>query len=298
MDNQRFRGLAVGQAGVISRTQALALGMSERQVDHRVAAGDWIRVFPEVYRLATVAPTAEQQVRAASLWLEDGVLTAAGAAWWWDLMPEPPLQWDFLVPGTGSRVRPPQVRLQRRWVDPSDVTVHRDVAVIARPLTVLRAAVDLERARRSQGIRLIDRAKQQRLVSSADLQSTFRRNRGTWGTTTMRELLERTGDRAHSELERLAVTLLRQAGITGFTVNLRLKLSGGRPVELDIAFEDRRLALELDGFAYHSAPDAHAADLQRQNALIADGWTVLRFTYADLVSDPDGFIRTVSEALT
>ena len=35
----------------------------------------------------------------------------------------------------------------------------------------------------------------------------------------MRRLLERTGDSAHSNLERLGVKLLKEAGITGFAVN-------------------------------------------------------------------------------
>jgi hypothetical protein len=34
----------------------------------------------------------------------------------------------------------------------------------------------------------------------------------------MRRLLDHTGDRAHSELERMAVSLLRAAGITACTV--------------------------------------------------------------------------------
>ncbi len=113
----------------------------------------------------------------------------------------------------------------------------------------------------------------------------------------MRRLLDRTGDCAHSELERIGVRLLREAGITGFVVNLRHTLSSGRPVEFDIAFEGRRLAIELDGFAYHSTPAAHRADVRRANEIMADGWTIRRFTYSDLLNDPDGFIRVVLEIL-
>jgi very-short-patch-repair endonuclease len=57
------------------------------------------------------------------------------------------------------------------------------------------------------------------------------------------------------------------------------------------------VALELDGYAYHSGPDEHRADVRRANEIMADGWTVRRFTYSDLLNDPDGFIATVLQVL-
>ena len=113
----------------------------------------------------------------------------------------------------------------------------------------------------------------------------------------MRRLLERTGDGAHSELERLAVSLLRQAGITGFRPNLTVRLRDGSRAEIDIAFPERRLAIELDGFAFHSSAQAFRSDVRRGNRLLADGWTVRRFTWDDLLGDPDGFITSVLELL-
>ena len=88
----------------------------------------------------------------------------------------------------------------------------------------------------------------------------------------------------------MAVALLRAAGITGFVVNFCTTLSSGRRVEFDIAFKDRRVAIELDGYAYHSGPDEHRADRRRANEIMADGWTVRRFTYPTCSTDPDGFI--------
>jgi very-short-patch-repair endonuclease len=131
----------------------------------------------------------------------------------------------------------------------------------------------------------------------ADLEHAFSRNKGTWGTRAMRRLLDRTGDRAHSELERMAVSLLRAAGITGFEVNYRTKLSSGRPVEFDIAFPKARVAVELDGYAYHAGPAEHRADVRRANEIMADGWAVRRFTYSDLLNDPAGFVTAVRQVL-
>lgn len=297
MDVREFRSKAVEQAGVISRSQALTLGLSLRQIECRVESGEWIRALPGVYRLAIVPPTPEQSVRAAALWLDNGVLTGVGAAWWWEMVASPPLRWEFQVDNVTRRSQQAGVCVLRRWVDPDDVTCHRNLMVLSRPLAVLRAAVTLEHARRGHGARLIDRSKQLKTVTEADLELAFRRNRGTWGTTAMRELLVRTGDRAHSDAERRAAKLLKEAGITGFVVNLTIRLATGRSMELDIGFRKRRLAIEIDGFRYHSSPESRAIDLERQNALIQDGWTVLRYGPDVLDHEPDRFIRDVLAAL-
>lgn len=282
---------------MISRAQAIAAGMDRHQVDHRVNCGEWIRVHPGVFRSDLVPRSTEQSLRAAALWADYGVLTGLGAAWWWQVTPDPPMKWEFLISGTSGRVCQTRVRLQRRWVDPTDVTVHRGVLVVTRPLAVLRAAVALEVGRRGHGVRLIDRAKQIGAATSLELEAAFIRNRGTWGTKAMRELLRRTGDRAHSDLERLGVRLLSEAGIVGFTVNHALTLSSGRVVELDAAFEEQRVGLEFDGFPYHSSMQAQEADALRQNDLIRDGWTILRFPPAELQSHPGRFIQLVRDTL-
>jgi len=134
-------------------------------------------------------------------------------------------------------------------------------------------------------------------VRQEDLQRSFGRHSGCWGSTTIRTLLLRTGDRAQSELERLAVSLLRGAGITGFKPNITVRLKDGQAVEIDIAFPDRRIAIELDGYAFHSGADAFRDDVRPGNRLMADGWTVRRFTWDDLVDDPDGFVGVVLELL-
>lgn len=52
------------QAGMISRAQALAEGMSSASISRRVARGLWVRVHPRVYFAADHALTAEARVRA------------------------------------------------------------------------------------------------------------------------------------------------------------------------------------------------------------------------------------------
>jgi hypothetical protein len=49
------------------------------------------------------------------------------------------------------------------------------------------------------------------------------------------------------------------------------------------------------GWAYHHDVDRFRRDRQRQNSLVALGWTVLRFTWADLTQRPAYVLATVRD---
>lgn len=284
------------QAGAISTSQARDAGLSHRQIDRKVSSGEWLAVRRGVYRLAAAVPLPETGLWTSLLSLgPESLLAEEGAIWWWGVVPEVPSRWTF-VSGC-SRRSDADLRVTRAFVDRRDRHRHRGVNVVSRPWAVLTTAASWERREDGRGIALIDRAKQTRAVRQHDLQRAFDRHPGCWGSATIRRLLARTGDGAHSELERLALSLLKGAGIVGFTPNLTVRLSDGTSAEIDIAFPDRRIAIELDGYAFHSGADAFRSDVRRGNRLLADGWTVRRFTWDDLLRDPDAFVTTVLELL-
>lgn len=284
------------QAGVISLDQARAAGLTYRQVQHKVESSEWLVVRRGIYRLHAAVPLPETGLWAALLWVgPHALLTEEGAVWLWGLEPATPGCWTFA--GPLSRLSGGDVRLTRAFVDRRDHDRCRGIGVVSRPWAVLTTAARWEREEPGRGIALIDRAKQTRAVRQEDLQRSFDRHPGCWGSTTMRVLLRRTGDGAQSELERLAVSLLRSAGIGGFRANLTVRLSDGSAAEIDIAFPDGRIAIELEGYAFHSGANAFRADLRRRNRLMADGWTVRSFSWDDIVGDPEGFVGTVLELL-
>src|SRR5207245_250551 len=71
----------------------------------------------------------------------------------------------------------------------------------------------------------------------------------------------------------------------------RIRVAGGRWVEVDAAYPDARVIVELDGAAFHGSRKARESDLRRDSALATQGWVVLRFSYARLVADPEGCRR-------
>lgn len=58
-----------------------------------------------------------------------------------------------------------------------------------------------------------------------------------------------------------------------------------------------KLAVEIDGLAYHSSRAAFERDRFRQNVLVRAGWTVLRFTLQQLEYDPEGVVAVVRTVL-
>jgi hypothetical protein len=76
-----FFAIAQRQYGVVTRTQLLASGLTERQVDHRVSVGTLERVHPGVYRMPGSFPSARQRAMAVVLhWGDDALLSHGSAA--------------------------------------------------------------------------------------------------------------------------------------------------------------------------------------------------------------------------
>jgi hypothetical protein len=77
----------------------------------------------------------------------------------------------------------------------------------------------------------------------------------------------------------------------------RVDVPGGRRLQLDAAYVEARVGVELDGAAFHGSREARERDLRRDTALAAVGWIVLRFSYARLMADPEGCRREIVAAV-
>lgn len=65
---------------------------------------------------------------------------------------------------------------------------------------------------------------------------------------------------------------------------------------VDLALPQHRIAIEYDGREVHSRREVFTRDRQRQNDLVAAGWTVLRFT-ADDLRHPERIVAAVRAAI-
>ena len=138
---------------------------------------------------------------------------------------------------------------------------------------------------------MMDRALQGNLELE-QLWQAHLRNKGRHGSPAARRLLQAASDGARSEAERLLVRLLRAAKVSGWKANF--------PVcgyLVDIAFPKERVAIEVDGWAFHNDQTTFQRDRTRQNTIALSGWQVLRFTWLDLTEYPQRVIAEIAAAL-
>ncbi|MCV7301540.1 DUF559 domain-containing protein [Mycobacterium barrassiae] len=273
--------------GVITLEQAQRAGLSRHAVDRRIRTGHWRRCYPGVYFADDRPFTDAARVRAA-VWGYGLQAAASGlaAAWWQGLTKFPPEIVEVTVPKTSHHPRRDGVRMRRRDLAPRDVVERNGLRVTELALTVVEAAV-----RFRGGAALMDAALQ-RHVDLRELWRAHLRNKGRHGSPAARRLLKAASDGARSEAERLLVKLLRQNRITGWRANHPV---GGFIV--DVAFPKLKVAIEVDGLAFHSDADVFVADRQRQNIITLRGWKVLRFTWLDLTEYPERVIAEINHAI-
>jgi very-short-patch-repair endonuclease len=168
----------------------------------------------------------------------------------------------------------------------TDVVERSGLRVTALPLTVVEAA-----ARRGGGAKLMDSALQ-RHVDLTQLWRAHLRNKGRYGSPAARRLLQAASNGARSEAERLLVKLLRDNGITGWKTNYPV----GR-YKVDVGFPKAKVAIEVDGWAFHSSQEDFQIDRERQNYISLLGWKVLRFTWLDLTEYPQRVLAEIRFAI-
>lgn len=274
--------------GVITLAQARRAGLSDQGVIRRERSGSWRRCGPGVYFVADRLFTDAARIRAA-VWSYGSRAAASGlaAAWWHELTKYAPTVVEVTVPRNSNGRCHAGSRARRRDLKPDDLEIHKHLCVTRLGLTVVEASV-----RQRGGAKIMDSALQQR-IELAGLWNAHLRNKGRYGSPAARRLLQAAQDGACSAAERLLVQLLKSARITGWRANYRV---GGYCV--DVGFPKSKVALEVDGFAFHSGPEEFQIDRERQNALMLLGWQVLRFTWLDLTEYPERVLAEIKRAIS
>jgi hypothetical protein len=284
--------IASRQRGLFTRRQARACGLSPFQLRHRVRSGVWRRVSPSVFAPATLTMTAKVRDRAVQLATPGSVLAGPSAARCWDI-PVPDTRPCLLVaPHAHPRV---DALVIYGRVDASELWVRDGAPVTSRPRTVvdcLRLLPDAD------ALTLLERALQQHWIDMEELTRRVRSLVGHRGAPRLVRLVSKVADGSRSAAERRMIKLLGGAGFVGWVVNAPISDRHGVIGVGDVVFPDERVVIEVDGWAFHVAPDRFQRDRARQNRLVAAGWTVLRFTWRDLTDRPAYVVATITAVLT
>ncbi|MGH9179615.1 MAG: type IV toxin-antitoxin system AbiEi family antitoxin domain-containing protein [Acidimicrobiales bacterium] len=300
MLDQLLAELASQQYGLFTRPQATALGASPSLIIRRLEAGRWRVIAPGVYSLPGMQRSWRRDLMAACLQAGPGAVASheAGAA----LHGVAPFQQGPVV--VMLRHGDHQHLKLGRLRQSTDLALHHCTAVDGIPVTtVARTLVDVAGVVRPGRLRIaIEDALAARKCSLEDLVKCFEevRRPGKRGIGAMRLVLEALGPgpvRSSSELERLLLRVLRDAGLPEPVREYDAPWSRDAPGRVDFAFPWARLIIEVDSRRWHTRERDFEADRRRDREAQLAGWTVYRFTWQDLKEDPEGVVRTILRAL-
>lgn len=257
-----------------------------RRLRSAIARGELVKVAPGLYATPEFAATYDCRLRTVFKLDPDAVLVDDSAAWlarWRRTEPE-------YVTCTSTKLRPPPgIKVTRRTIDPHHITI-REGWRVTDPLwtaldlahlyggdaidTALRSGITLEKLRRC----------------FASMPQRAGRRRVRW-------LLDDSRDLPWSEAERAAHRILRAAGISGWKTNYRVRRPNGQRAFFDIAFPKLMLALEIDGFEFHSDPRQIERDKARDWEFTQQGWHVVRVPASLVLHHPAEFLAGLIEIL-
>ncbi len=264
--------------------QRRSLGPADaHSLNSAFTAGLVVRLLPGVYCLTGCVGDFAVRAQAVTLWQPDAVVTTCAAAkltFWPGLAVT---RIDVAWHG-----RPPRSRgytFTQRRVEADHVMSVGSVRLTTPALTAIDLIDEL-------GTDAIDVCLRSRAARLEDLWTAFHAHAFRPGNAERRRALVDSRDSPWSAAERLSHRLLREAGVTGWVTNHRVVVAGSTYF-IDIAFRGVRLAVEIDGRLHETDPAVFENDRLRQNALVRAGWTVLRFTYAMLVRQPEYVVATI-----
>ena len=276
----------------------LTQATSATSVARWTADGGLVHLHPGVVVLANRVDDPLVRARAAALWAR-GPLSHLSALWLWETVPVAVAPVHVTVAGDRSPRGNAGVLVHRSTLPPPVTTV-RGIAVTHLPRSLVDAWSWAAGARaRPEDMPLVRQAViegvRDRGVSLAALRTGSAARGRHAGSASLRELLRLLADGCESELEIWGVThvLPGPPALPRWVQQYGVRLDDGRWIELDAAYPEARVAIELDGAAFHGSRQARERDLRRDTGLAALGWVVLRFSYARLMSDPEGCRREI-----
>lgn len=271
----------VWQLGGVARRDQL-------DVHHRVLAraldsGAVVRVARGTYSLSDQQPALAAAARAG------GVASHASAAQLWLLdLVSAPAHPHVTVRRNRRMTLAASAGTVPHWSDLPDDDVDGLVT------TPLRTVVDCARSMPlPEALAVADSALRRRLLDHDALLVRADQTRGA-GRQAVLRIAQHASAEAANPFESALRGIAIGAGVTGLLPQVPLEVRGGfaRPDLVDV---DLRLVAEADSFEWHGQRRALAADCHRYDELVADGWTVLRFAWEQVVFDQGWVAQTLTD---
>lgn len=275
--SKRATELAERQFGSVARWQMLAMSFTPARIRSWIRSGRLHPKYPGVYALGRPELSTPGQLSAGLLYAGPGAaLGGISALWWMGLLQRPP---DLIyIDAPGRRCSRAGLSIRH----PGDVRRLgvRDLPVVELPQALLASTDALSH----NSLRLVlARAEFRHQLSLPELNAAL--GMGRSGTSALRVALGAHLPqlaRCQSPLEVDFVLLCERFRVEMPEPNPRI--GRWRP---DMLWRTRGLIVELDGKDAHTTPAQIAADQRREAELRRMGYTVVRYTWAQVHFDAE-----------
>jgi hypothetical protein len=291
-----LRNLALYQAGIVSRAQALRAGLTVDMIKSRLRSDRWRQIHPGVYTTFTGIPG-----RNARLWA--AVLSAGRGA---VLSHETAAELHRLIDKATDPIHV-TVPWQRRVRVVPGISIHRcqradEIAQVNTypPRTKVEETVlDLTQTAASfdDVCGWVTRALARDLADEAGLLAAITQRTKLRWRADLHELITAAAGGDHSVLEfRYERDVERAHGLPVASRQVPFAKPGGRRGRRDRVYEDCAVVVELDGRAAHPE-ESQWRDKARDNAAAVGGQQTLRYGWTDVRHQPCATAAQVARVL-
>jgi predicted transcriptional regulator of viral defense system len=285
--------LAERQHGLVTLPQLQSLGLGRSGVSRRASIGRLHRIHRGVYALGRPYLTERGRWLAAVLACgPKAALSHRSSAGLHGIRRDGRAKVDVILPSNSARPRPGIEVHRSSTLEPADITTVDGIPCT----TVARTLVDLgDVVGRSAVERAVDRAELLRLFDGRAVHEALARVGRRRGAGTLRAILGKYKQPTLTEegIEEAFLALCGKAALPGPAVNTWIALDDGVAYKADFLWREHRLIAETDGRDVHTTRKAFEHDRLRDQRLTLAGFTVMRFTWRQIVDEP----RRVAEAL-
>ena len=274
-DLERLAGF---QAGVVTREQAVGLGLSRHAVERLLGSGQWVRIVPGIYALHPAAAW-DQSAWAAILVAGEGArLAGLASAFQHRLVDSAPAEISVLLPiDRGVRERSPAGAFS--WQFSRERPGARSSRSVGNPprLCIEDTVLDLAAAADPSGtVNWLTSAVQRRLTTPDRLRHSMAGRSAVRGRRLIEDVLTDVAAGAQSPLELRYLQLEREHGLPTGARQVRR-----RGTVADVFYANYGLLVELDGRLGHLGA-GRFRDMARDNLATADGLVTLRYGWGDV----------------
>jgi very-short-patch-repair endonuclease len=295
-DDVALAAILARQYQVISRSQALASGMTESTLDYRLrAGGPWQRLLPGVFLTVTGSPTSDQRDIAALLYAgPESLLTGFAALRLWGVRAPYTSMIDVLIPVSKQRKSAGFVRIHtsRRMPEETLTSGPQRYAPLARAVGDTARSLSRLADVRALVATVVQQGKCTPVLLAAELEDG-----PVQGSALLRIAVDDVHAGTRSNPEADLHNLLRQAKLPMPEFNPRLYAGEEFIGSPDAWWRHAGVAAEVDSHEYHLSPEDHERTLARDARMRAYGINVLHFTPRQIRTQPDHVIAAIKAAL-